>query len=123
MIEHALDQYDKCRDWQSGCEENIAAMNNEEKEYPLTAEEISEIKYVLTKPALRELYDKTESFIRKPIEQTHTPSQGTRFLTAFGEGAHFSMFCFMLFLFVEKHQNFAKQMTISSLLCFASACI
>jgi hypothetical protein len=33
--------------------------------YKLDAEQIEEIKYVVSDPALKELYDKTETFIRK----------------------------------------------------------
>ena len=88
----------------------------------LNATEIDEIRYMLVKrPSLRELYDKTEVFIRKNLEKTiNNPSQGTRYLSAFKDLGSFSMFMVMMAVVVDKHQNFAKQVVITSLLVFAS---
>ncbi len=46
------------------------------EKYMLNTTEIDEIRYILVKrPNLRELYDKTEIFIRKNLEKTiHNPS-------------------------------------------------
>lgn len=92
------------------------------EKYMLNTTEIDEIRYMLVKrPNLRELYDKTEIFIRKNLEKTiHNPSQGTRYLSAFKDLGSFSMFMVMMAVVVDKHQNFAKQVVISSLLVFAS---
>lgn len=76
---------------------------------------------LVKKPNLRELYDKSEIFIRKSTERTmHNPSQSGRYLSSFSELGSYTMFVVMMVLFVEKHQNFAKQVTISSLLVFAT---
>lgn len=75
----------------------------------------------MKKPNLRELYDKTEIFIRKPLVNTfHNPSQGSRYLTAFKDMASFSMFMIIMAFYVEPHQNFCKQVVIGSLLFFAT---
>ena len=44
--------------------------------YKLSAEQVAEIKYVVTDPSLKELYDKTEQFIRKKTRSKHTPTEG-----------------------------------------------
>ena len=86
---------------------------------------MDQIRYVLVqKPNLRELYDKQEIFIRKRVEKTyHNPGQGSRYLSAFGELSGYAMFVIMMSLYVQKHQHFAKQVTICSLLLFASASV
>lgn len=76
----------------------------------MNATEIDEIKFVLVdKPSLRELYDKTEIFLRKKTENTvMNPSQGARYLQSFTELGSYSIFVIMMTLYVEKHQNFAR---------------
>jgi hypothetical protein len=71
----------------------------------LNATEIEQIRFVFVKkPSLRELYDKTETFIRKPLEKTfHNPSQGSRYLSAFKDLGSFSMFVLMMAFYVESH--------------------
>jgi hypothetical protein len=88
----------------------------------LNATEIEQIRFIFVKkPYLRELYDKTEIFIRKPLEKTyHNPSQGSRYLSAFKDLASFSMFMIIMAFYVEKYQNFCKQVVIGSLLFFAT---
>jgi hypothetical protein len=51
----------------------------------LNKTEIEDIRFALVdKPNLRELYDKTEIFIRKKVEHTMSnPSQGARYLKSF----------------------------------------
>lgn len=56
------------------------------------------------KPNLKELYDKTEIFIRRHLEKTyHNPSQGTRYLSAFKDMGSFTMFMVIMAFYVEKH--------------------
>lgn len=57
----------------------------EEQKARLNKSEIEQIRYVLVKnPKLRELYDKTEIFIRYEFEKTQlNPSQGERYLMTF----------------------------------------
>ena len=88
----------------------------------LDATQIQDLKFVLIeRPNLRELYDKTETFIRKKQEKSiYNPSQGNRYLSAFTDLTSYSIFIIMMSLYVEKHQNFAKQMVIVSLLFFAT---
>lgn len=76
----------------------------------LNKTEIEDIRFALVdKPNLRELYDKTEMFIRKKVEHTMSnPSQGARYLKSFQELSGYSMFVIMMTLYVEKYQNFAK---------------
>jgi hypothetical protein len=55
-------------------------------------------------PKLRELYDKTEIFIRKEFVKSQlNPSQGERYLMSFRDLSTFSMFLFFLIMYVEKH--------------------
>jgi len=91
--------------------------------YELKEQDIKDIRYVLLKPENRLLYDKTETFCRKGKEHLYLHSTGQQYFTAFGEISSFAMFVFIMFIFVEKHQHFAKQMVTSSLLIFASVCI
>ena len=88
----------------------------------LDATQIQDLKFVLIdRPNLRELYDKTETFIHKKQEKSiHNPSQGNRYLSAFTDLGSYSIFIIMMSIYVDKHQNFAKQMTIVSLLFFAT---
>lgn len=78
---------------------------------------------MLKKPNLRELYDKTELFIRKKYDPARVPNEGARFFKALGEISSYSMYILIMFLFVESHQNFAKSMTISTLIVFSMASI
>ena len=83
--------------------------DNRHKRY-LNSTEIEWIRFVfIQKPYLRELYDKSEIFIRKNLEKTfHNPSEGTRYLSAFKDLGSFTMFMIIMVFFIEKHQNFAK---------------
>jgi hypothetical protein len=72
---------------------------------------------------LRELYDKTETFVRKKYDPKFVPSEGSRYFSALSEVSSFSIYVIIMFLFVESHQNFAKQMTISTLILFATMCV
>ena len=78
---------------------------------------------MLRKPNLRELYDKTETFIRKKYDPKMVPSEGTRYFSALTEVSSYAMYVFIMWFFVEKHQNFAKQMTISALMVFATVSV
>ena len=61
QFEEAFSQYKLCIDYDDECKDT--AMTS--PIYKLDAEQIEEIKYVVSDPALKELYDKTETFIRK----------------------------------------------------------
>lgn len=89
-------------------EESCAAFNHTSKR--LNESSIQELQFVLIdKPNLRELYDKTETFIRKKTEKTHhNPSQGSRYLGAFSDLGSYSIFIIMMSVYVDKHQYFAK---------------
>lgn len=59
---------------------------------------------LVNNPKLRELYDKTEIFIRKEFEKSQlNPSQGERYLMSFSDLSSFSMFLIFLVMYVEKH--------------------
>ena len=91
--------------------------------YKLNQTEINDIAYVLKKPSLRELYDKTELFIRKKYDPARVPSQASRFFKALAEISTYSMYVIIMFFMVESYQNFAKSMTISTLIVFSMASI
>ena len=61
QFEEAFSQYKLCIDYDDECKDT--AMTS--PIYKLDAEQVEEIKYVVSDPALKELYDKTETFIRK----------------------------------------------------------
>jgi hypothetical protein len=69
--------------------------------FKLNTTEVTDIKYVLQKPSLRELYDKTETFVRKKYDPSKVPSEGTRYFGALSEISHYSMYVIIMFLFVE----------------------
>lgn len=59
--------------------------------------------------------------MRPRFEQTvHNPSQGSRYLSAFKDLGSFSMFLVVMSFYVEKYQNFCRQVVIGSLLIFAT---
>lgn len=116
QIEEAFSQHEICMTGEPGCLDIDFAGPI----FKLNATEISDIKYVLTKPNLRELYDKTETFVRKKYDPKFVPSEGSRYFSALSESSSYSMYVFVMFLFVETHQNFAKQMTISTLILFVT---
>ena len=84
-------------------EESCATFKHTTKRLEET--DIQELKFVLVdKPHLRELYDKTETFIRKQNEKTFlNPSQGSRYLSAFTGMGTYTVFIIMMSLYVEKH--------------------
>lgn len=116
QIEEAFSQHEICLSGEPGCLDIDFAGPI----FKLNATEISDIKYVLTKPTLRELYDKTETFVRKKYDPKFVPSEGSRYFSALSETSSYSMYVVIMFLFIENHQNFAKQMTISTLILFAT---
>lgn len=116
QIEEAFAQHQICLAGEPGCLDIDFAGPI----FKLNATEIGDIKYVLTKPSLRELYDKTETFVRKKYDPKFVPSEGQRYFSALSEVSSYSMYVIIMFLFVETHQNFAKQMTISTLILFAT---
>ena len=118
-IDEAFSQYRDCMAGSPECRDIDMAGPI----YKLNQTELSDIEYVLKRPDLRELYDKTEKFIRKKFNPSHVPSEASRYFNALGEVSNYSMFVIVMFLFVEKHQNFAKQMTIATLLFFATVSV
>lgn len=115
-IEEAFSQYDLCMIGDPDCKDIDMAGPI----YKLNLTEINDIHYVLKKPLLREIYDKTETFIRKKYDPSKVPSEGSRYFRAISEISHYSIYVLIMFMFVEQHQNFAKSMTISTLLLFAT---
>lgn len=71
--------------------------------FKLNFTEINDIAYILNKPSLRELYDKTETFVRKKYDPKMVPSEGTRYLSSLSEVSSYSMFVIVMFVFIEKH--------------------
>jgi hypothetical protein len=69
--------------------------------FKLNSTEIADIKYVLQKPSLRELYDKTEMFVRKKYDPSKVPSEGSRYFSSLSEISSYSMYVLIMFLFVE----------------------
>ena len=112
-IAEAKAQYDACMDYEPECKDR----GRKGKIYKLDPERVKEIFEVLTIPARREVYDKTEMFItRKNARKAQT--EGQRYMSAFGEVSSYSIFIFMTVMLVEQHQQFAKQMTIGLLIAF-----
>jgi len=91
--------------------------------YRLKRKDLNDIKYVLGRPANRAVYDKSETFVRKDKESAFMPSHGSQYMNAFGQISSFGMFVFIMLIFVEKYQHFAKQCVTSSLLIFVTLCI
>lgn len=85
--------------------EEACSMFNFGKGEVLNQTEIQQIRYVLIKkPSLKELYDKTEIFIRRSLEKTpHNPTQGKRYLNALGDLTTYSMYIVYLTLSVETY--------------------
>jgi len=77
---------------------------------------------VLKSAELREIYDKTEQFVG-PKKAKKIPTEGQRYMSAFSEATSYSVFIIMTLLFVQQHQQFAKQMTIGLLLVFSSCSV
>lgn len=71
----------------------------------LNMTEIRQIRFVLVnKPQLRELYDKTEIFIRPRLEKSyHNPAPGKRYLSALGDLSYFAMYVLYLVFTIEKY--------------------
>ena len=59
--------------------------------FKLDKDIVDEIFYVMKNPQLREIYDKSEIFIRKKTLK-HKPTEGARYLSAFQEVSSFLMF-------------------------------
>ena len=59
--------------------------------FKLDKDIVDEIFYVMKNPQLREIYDKSELFIRKKTLK-HKPTEGARYLSAFQEVSSFLMF-------------------------------
>ena len=114
-IENAFDQYSICTNAEEGCLD----IDLSGPIFKLNTTEINDIAYVLKKPNLRELYDKTETFVRKKYDPKMVPSEGSKYFSALSEVSSYSIYVIIMFVFVEKHQNFAKSMTISTLILFA----
>ena len=69
--------------------------------YALNATQVEEIKYVVSDPQLKELYDKTETFIRKKTRTKYTPTEGARYISAFKELSSYAGYVFFMFILVE----------------------
>ena len=71
--------------------------------YKLDAAQLEDIKYVVSDPLLKELYDKTETFIRKKTRSKFTPTEGERYISAFKELSSYAGYVFFMFVLVEQH--------------------
>ena len=97
QFEEAFDQYAKCTAYEDDCRD--PAMSS--PIYALNATQVAEIKYVVSDTALKELYDKTEMFIRKKGRAKYTPTEGARYVQAFKELGSYAGFVFFMFILVE----------------------
>ena len=70
------------------------------KIFKMTKEDIRDIFYVLKNPKLREIYDKSEIFIRKKTLK-HKPTEGARYLSAFQEVSSFLMFIVLSLVLIK----------------------
>jgi len=68
--------------------------------YKLSEDEVRETFFVLKKDNLREIYDKSETFIRQK-QLKKTPSDGMRYFDAFSELKHYAMFVIISFMLIE----------------------
>ena len=118
-FDDAFKQYALCTEYDDECRDT----SMKSPIYSLEASHVAEIKYVVTDPQLKELYDKTEIFIRKKTKSQHMPTEGAKYMQAFKELSSYAGFVFFMFILVEQHQHFAKQMVIGSLLIFATTSV
>ena len=67
--------------------------------YKLNPQDVKDIFTVLKNPARREVYDKTEMFIRTR-DAKKMPTEGARYMSAFGETSSYSIFVIMTLMLV-----------------------
>ena len=106
--------YDECMNYEPTCLD----VKRVSDIFKMPKEEIDEIRYVLSNPLHREMYDKSETFVRKKTVKK-APTEGARYMDAYKELGSFVIFMVLTFMIVQQHQNFAKQTTIGSLLLFS----
>ena len=99
QFEEAFDQYKLCIEYDDECKDT--AMTS--PIYQFNSTQIEEIRYVVSDPALKELYDKTEMFIRKKGRTKYTPTEGARYISAFKELSSYAGYVFFMFILVEQH--------------------
>ena len=97
QFEDAFEQYALCTEFEDECRDPT----KESPIYLLEATEVAEIKYVVTDAELKELYDRTETFIRKKNRMQHMPTEGKRYIDAFKELSAYAGFVFFMFILVE----------------------
>ena len=68
--------------------------------FKLDKDIVDEIFYVMKNPQLREIYDKSEIFIRKKTLK-HKPTEGARYLSAFQEVSSFLMFIVLSLVLIK----------------------
>ena len=68
--------------------------------FKLDKDIVDEIFYVMKNPQLREIYDKSELFIRKKTLK-HKPTEGARYLSAFQEVSSFLMFIVLSLVLIK----------------------
>lgn len=72
QLEDVFEQYELCKGYDDDCKD----IDMTSPIYALNATQVADIKYVVTNPPLKELYDKTETFIRKKGRSKYTPTEG-----------------------------------------------
>ena len=113
MIDETQEQYNSCMEFEPECIDK----SRKGSIYKLSPDDVKDIFTVLKNPARREVYDKTEIFIRTKHAKK-VPTEGQRYMSAFAETSSYTIFIFMTLMLVQQHQQFAKQMTIGLLLVF-----
>ena len=97
QFEDVFSQYALCTEYEDECRDPEMTSPI----YKLDAAQVAEIKYVVLDAELKELYDKTETFIRKKTRSQHMPTEGQRYIQAFKELSSYAGFVFFMFILVE----------------------
>ena len=118
IILEEYNQYIACENFDPECRDK----KKSGKIHKLDKELVEDIFYALKNPTLREQYDKSETFIRKKTLKK-APTEGQRYMTAFGEINNYVVFIFLTTMLVQDHQHFAKQITIGLLIAFSYATV
>ena len=70
--------YDECMNYEPTCLD----VKRVSDIFKMPKEEIDEIRYVLSNPLHREMYDKSETFVRKKTSKK-APTEGARYMSAY----------------------------------------
>ena len=96
QIDEALTMYNACQEFEPECNDK----SRKGAIYKLDPDTVKEIFEVLQIPARREVYDKTEMFIKRKNARS-VPTEGQRYMSAFGEVGSFTIFIVMTLMLVQ----------------------